>query len=246
MKPLFSAIKFLTIIPIPETWAGKENELVKSVLFYPIVGLILGMCLILGQVILSGFLPDALVVIGLICLSTLLTGALHLDGLADTADGFFSSRPRERMLEIMKDSHTGVMGATGVIFLLVIKGTALFYIPESIRWQILLLFPVAGRSSLLLHWSILGYARKEGGIASIFNKKYIIRAAAAGVIVCAGMSWIISGGNGILAFVLTLLYTAVISIYVHRKIGGMTGDTLGAVCETSEVMFLIGMVSFYS
>ncbi len=138
---------------------------------FPLVGLLLGAAAALFDYGLQHILPplagSALVIIALLIMS----GGLHLDGLADTADGFFSSRPRERMLEIMKDSRTGPMGAAAIVCDLVLKTALLASVTGAMRSSVILLMPLAGRCSLLIMLSLLPYARAEGGLCSVFIQK---------------------------------------------------------------------------
>ena len=112
-KPFFSALRFLTILPIPESWCGDEDDFYRSPDWYPVVGLGIGLGLAILDLFLCWLLPIQVASILLVLAMIMVSGALHLDGLADSADAFFSSRGREQMLEIMKDSRSGPMGGDG-------------------------------------------------------------------------------------------------------------------------------------
>ena len=114
MKRFLAAIRFLTILPLPGEWGAAESDLADSVPFFPVVGLLLGglaAAIAWGMArIAPPMVAAAVIVVAMLSFS----GCLHLDGLSDTADGFLSSRNRQRMLEIMKDSHAGAMGVIAV------------------------------------------------------------------------------------------------------------------------------------
>ena len=242
MQSWFSALGFLTVFPIPLSWMGGKDQLSRSVFFYPLVGLILGGAIAGIDHFLHSYvsgMPSSVITVALLLL---FSGCLHMDGLADSADGFFSSRPRERMLEIMRDSHVGVMGVISIVLILLLKITALASLPLNLRWQALVLAPLAGRCAILLHWRILPYARKEGGLASSFRKKHINMAFILGLPLLLGVGWYLFHIRGMITALCVLGSVLVFSIYCYRKIGGMTGDTLGATCEMSEALILV-MVS---
>ena len=236
MKSFLAAIQFLTVIPFPKAFSHGDENLERSVPFFPIVGLLIGiMTTILGQ-LMSAVLPPlpacAIVVIFLIAVS----GGLHMDGLADTADGFFSSRPRDRILEIMRDSHIGVMGVIAVLSVILLKFSLLASLPPALYVNIILLMPLAGRCASVIMMTTLPYVRDKGGIASLFDKKrsWLHALWAALFLVIAGS--LTAQWMGFTVGIVTLATVAVFSMHSFRKIGGYTGDTLGAACEIAEIM----------
>ncbi|MEN6467149.1 MAG: adenosylcobinamide-GDP ribazoletransferase [Syntrophaceae bacterium] len=239
MKPFFAALQFLTAIPIPAALGGTEKDLEKSIYFFPAAGLVLGALLAALDAGLAAFLPvlpaSAIVVAALI----MLTGGFHLDGLADTADGFMSSRPRERVLEIMKDSRTGPMGVMAVVSVLVLKVALLASVTGAVRPALIILMPVAGRSAMLMLMGALPYARPEGGLGSLFLRSRSSLWFIWGLffLIAAGLA--AAGWLGLAAAVGAALATALAAIYINRKIGGITGDTIGATCEVVELVPLL-------
>jgi adenosylcobinamide-GDP ribazoletransferase len=235
MKPLLAAWRFLTIVPVPGNWGTAEEDLARSVLWFPMVGLLLGV-VAAGLSYALGLVAPPLVVAAVTVIVLVgFSGGLHMDGLADTADGFFSSRPRERMLEIMKDSHIGAMGVMAIVCVLLLKFAALASLPAARFWPAALLMPLAGRSALVMHIALLPYARPSG-LGAIFYRQNTRWAAfwAAGVL--AAVAWGLLGCCGLSIWVACLATVFVLSAYVYRKIGGATGDTLGAVCEVIEIV----------
>ncbi|MCI5144456.1 MAG: adenosylcobinamide-GDP ribazoletransferase [Candidatus Electrothrix sp. AR3] len=187
-------------------------------------------------------LPPLPVAVLLVFLLLAFSGGLHLDGLADTADGFFSARSRTRMLEIMHDSTIGPMGVIALVLLLLLKVTCLSSLSSQLIPAILLM-PIAGRTAILLLMALQPYARTEEGLGSIFapyfNNFTARMTAFAGLIFFSGMAWGTVGARGALAVFTVILLTALFAALCSRKIGGITGDTLGAICELAEAMIAL-------
>ncbi len=235
MKPLLAAWRFLTIVPVPGNWGTAEEDLARSAAWFPVVGLLLGIAAAGLAYGLASVAPPLVAAAAMVVILLGFSGGLHLDGLADTADGFFSSRPRERILEIMKDSHIGAMGVIAIVCLLLVKFAALASLPAARLWPAALLMPLAGRCALVLHMALLPYARPSG-LGAIFYRQKPRWAAlwAAGVL--AGVACGVLGRCGLVVWAACLAVVLVLSLYVHRKIGGATGDTLGTLCEVVEVV----------
>ncbi len=236
MKAFFAAVQFLTVLPLPKNWAGGTDALERSVPFFPVVGLLIGILAAAFDVAVSSFLHPLPASVLVVLLLVGVSGGLHMDGLADTADGFFSARSRERMLEIMRDSRTGVMGTIAVVFVILLKVSLLDPLPSDLRLGAVLLMPLAGRTALVAMMTFLPYVRPEGGLATLFREKRSGLHAfwAAGFLLAAG--WLAGGGTGIAAGLSSVAAAALFMGYSYRKIGGYTGDTLGAVCEIAEVI----------
>ncbi len=239
MKPFLAALRFLTILPLPYNGEDESDQLARSVPYFPVVGLLIGLAAAsLDAALLRIFPPvlsGMLVVIAMIVVS----GGLHIDGLADTADGFFSSRPKERMLEIMRDSRSGAMGVTAIVCLVGLKVAALASIsPQSpgIRWGAILMMPLAGRCALAITLTLLPYARPDGGLALVFKQRPSVFHAfwAAGALALVG--WIVAGAQGLVMAGAAFGGILILAAYTRSKIGGLTGDTLGAACEIVEVL----------
>ncbi|MCE5263599.1 MAG: adenosylcobinamide-GDP ribazoletransferase [Deltaproteobacteria bacterium] len=234
MKRFFAAIQFLTILPLPRGFSPDERALGGALPFFPVVGLGIGAAIAVidwgAGLLLPATVTSVLSVILLIAAS----GGLHIDGLADTADGFFSARPRERILEIMRDSRTGPMGVAAIVCVVALKIALITSVAAPDRAWVLLLTPIAGRSALLIQMALLPYARPEG-LARIFHQNrspfHLLWAAAFPV----AMGIIGGGLAGLAAGVASLLFALLFTAYVRRKIGGLTGDTLGAGCEWTEL-----------
>ena len=235
MKRLIAALQFLTVCPFASRVACDERDIGRSTPWFPLVGLLIGAAVArldrgLGA-LFPPLLSSAIAVVALLAAS----GCLHADGLADTADGFLSARPRERVLEIMRDSRTGAMGVLGIVCIFSLKAAALAAVPSPLRWQALLLMPFAGRCSMVFQMTLLPYAR-SGGLCSLFvqNARRYDAVLALGVLAAVG--WLVGGLFGICAAGVSLAAIAIFSLWCRSRIGGFTGDTLGAGCEWVELM----------
>jgi adenosylcobinamide-GDP ribazoletransferase len=236
MRSFLAAIQFLTVIPFPRSFNPGEVNLGRSVPYFPVVGLLIGvLAAILGQ-LMAAVLPPlpacAIVVIFLLAVS----GGLHMDGLADTADGFFSARPRERVLEIMRDSHVGVMGVIAVVSIILLKFSLLASLPSAQYVNIIILMPLAGRCASVIMMTTLPYVRDKGGIASLFDKKRSRLHALWAVLFLVIAGSLTAQWMGFTAGIAALALTALFSVHSFRKIGGYTGDALGAACEMAEII----------
>jgi adenosylcobinamide-GDP ribazoletransferase len=234
MKSLFAALRFLTALPMPGGFGAGEEELARSPLWFPAVGVLLGG---LAALVARGlnFAPPMPAAAITVLLLVGLSGALHLDGLSDTADGFLSSRPRERILEIMKDSHVGVMGVLAVAGMLLMKTTSIGSIPRAAWPGALFLMPVAGRCGILLQMAILPYARPEGGLAAIFYRRRTVLPLLIALGVLGVSAVWVAGWRGLAAAAVAMVVSLLFSAWSYVRIGGATGDTLGAACELSEL-----------
>ena len=235
MKALLAALRFLTILPLPGTWGTAEEDLALSVPFFPVVGLLLGAVAATLAWGMSPLAPPMLAAALLVIVLLGFSGCLHLDGLADTADGFLSSRSRQQTLEIMKDSRTGAMGVIAIVCVLVLKFASLASLPANMLWPAALLMPVAGRAAIVVHMALLPYARPSG-LGTVFYRKRprwsaIWAAAVLAALACGLLEW-----RGLIVWTAAMAATLAVSAYVYRKIGGATGDTFGAVCEIIEVV----------
>lgn len=235
MKPLVAALRFLTIAPIPGSWGSAEEDLARSVPWFPVIGLVLGLAAAALAWVLWLVAPPMVCAGALVVALVSFSGCMHLDGLADTADGLLSSRSRERALAIMKDSHVGAMGVMAIVGAQLLKFAALASLSAEAIWGASLLMPLAGRCALVLHLAFLPYARTSG-LASAFYRRRPRRAAiwAAGIL--AATAWCVLGSRGLVVWLACMAVTLAFSGYVYHRIGGASGDTLGAVCEIVEAV----------
>ncbi len=237
MKIFLIALQFLTIIPfnIKERLEGKDFG--SSLIYFPIVGVLLGFFLA-SVAYISAFLPPLVISALILVTWTVITGGIHLDGFADTCDGFYGNRSKEDILKIMRDSRIGTMGAAGVVTLLLFKFAILSSIRSEDLWKVLIMTAVFARWSQVLACSTSKYARDVG------KAKYFIEYAKRtdmfiGALFILILNWCLLGIKGVFLFALLVAVIFLFIQYVKRKIGGMTGDTIGATNEIAEAAALI-------
>ncbi|MDD5408710.1 MAG: adenosylcobinamide-GDP ribazoletransferase [Candidatus Omnitrophica bacterium] len=236
----FLALQFLTIIPI-RLKEAKEQRMAASLVFYPVVGLLLGLFLS-GVNVSVSFLNFSSLTRNVITVVVLIiiTGGLHLDGLSDTADAFLSGKPREKMLEIMRDSRTGVMGVLSLISVILLKIALLFSINISLQPIALMLMCSLSRWSAVAAMFFFPYARQDGK-AGVFikgmNLKIFILSSVA-VVLCASIAWQV---RGLIILLIVTGFSCLAGKFSTKKIGGITGDTLGAGIELTEIITLLSV-----
>ena len=233
MKSLFAALGFLTVLPLPVRWLGTGEDLGRSLIWFPLVGALIGMFAAIIDLGLGMILPPTVVSVITVLILLAASGGLHMDGLADSADGFFSSRNRERMLEIMRDSRSGPMGVMAICGLLLLKVTTLAAVPAPLRMTTIVLMPLAGRTALTVSLAVLPYARTTGGLAEVFRPT--LRTGLITAVLLTGSAWLLQGTSGLITAGASLSVILLLAAYSKRKIGGFTGDTLGATCELTEL-----------
>ncbi|WP_456473396.1 adenosylcobinamide-GDP ribazoletransferase [Desulfolithobacter sp.] len=238
---LAAAFRFLTILPLPGRLGTTEEELAGSVGSFPLIGLLLGLVCAAGAWVLWLVLPPLPAAAGLTLMLLALSGGLHLDGLADTADGFFSARPdRAQILAIMRDSRIGAMGVIALIMLLLLKTTALSSLDRSSIMAASLVLPLAGRCGIVLMMGLLPYARPEGGLGGLFYTSRSRLVAIWALFFTSLVTLLISGVYGLVILGGAMAGICLFAAYCRRKIGGATGDTLGAACELAELFMALG------
>ena len=239
MKDFLRAISFLTILPAGKILSFGEKELARSMAFFPLVGLLIGLLLGLGYYLLSLIFPKPLVLWFTIGTLTFLTRGLHLDGLADTVDGLASGGSKERILEVMRDSRIGAFGVISLILLFGAKYFALDQIPNSFIPQSLMLMAVMGRNSIVLVCYRSPYARSEEGLAKPFTENLRFREITLSSLSAFGIAFLTMGVNGILVFLGICLFSLGYRFFFNKRLGGVTGDILGAANEFAELLCLL-------
>ena len=238
MRILRAALSVLTSFPVGNNFVPTEDEIRRTPFCFPLIGLVIGLILaLIGQGVLL-VLPHLAAAALLTFLSELPTRAFHLDGLADTADGFLSSRPRERILEIMHDSRIGTMGVLAVAAWSLIKFSAFAVLPEKTVPAALFFMSLNGRCAMVYHLLFSRYARTEG-LGRLFFERKPVSATALSLLVSFGLMYAFFPPVFLIVPGSVLLFGILWSLYTGHKIGGGTGDTLGAVEELSEILTLL-------
>ena len=249
MNGIALLFRFMTRLPIGFEPKFDSDSLGKSMRFFPVVGMVMGIILFGFFWAFSYFIYSPMVMaVLLVIVEVVLTGGLHLDGLADTFDGIFSYRSKQKMLDIMKDSRLGTNGGLVLILYFILKVALLVELDTQLGLPMgvtLLLTPAFARVNSVVNCASAPYARGTG-----MGKTFVDNTNGVGVVV-ATLITLIYGIIlchlfflpyvilGIIPVIMLLGY--IFAKLMTRKIGGITGDTLGAVVELSEilVMFLL-------
>lgn len=237
MKSFLCALSTLTRIPVGKHFSPSDADIRNSADYFPFIGLLLALVLTVFACALEKVLPNPLFMFILPFLGELPTGAFHLDGLADTADGFMSSRSRERILEIMHDSRIGTMGVLAIVVWAFLRFGCFFTTAKGVFPTALFCSILYGRCALVYHLAFCQYARKEGLGRLVFERKPIAGLWFAFVFSCI-MVMVSPGFLWCLPPLLLPLWVWLWSAYCTKKIGGGTGDTLGACEEITEILVL--------
>ncbi|WP_144349984.1 adenosylcobinamide-GDP ribazoletransferase [Sporomusa termitida] len=240
MNDFFTGLQFLTRIRVIEQTDWSPDSFGRSVKYFTLIGAIIGLILAVINYALSQFLPAHVLAAVIILAEIVLTGGLHCDGFMDTADGVFSGRPRERMLEIMKDSRVGANGVVAFGLLLLLKYSLIVDMTPAMLTSALLVMPVAGRLAMVISITSFPYARPDGmgkAFAQYAGRSTLLIAVIAALVIVLplGLTAAVSAGAGVLAGVLSARYFAGV-------LGGLTGDTYGAVTYLTELMALLVFV----
>lgn len=238
MRNFISAIQFITILPVGRT--GTFNP-PKMIPYFPMVGLALGgLTAVFDMVAVNLWSKPVASLLDVIFLA-LLTGAFHIDGLGDTADGLLGQRSKKKTLEIMKDSRLGTMGLVAIVFGLSIKWAGITGL-DSHRSVWLILVPAYARCGMLFGMRLLDYGRPAGGTGLEFFREKLGFSTFWGLLVMVACSvWL---GRQALGLNLGFgVITAAIIWYYKRRIGCITGDMLGAMTEITEAgLFLLASI----
>ncbi len=236
-----TALRFLTSVPLPWPALAPAAGISGALPYFPLVGALIGLALLAVGWLANLFWPPLASAALLVIAWGMLSGGLHLDGLSDTADGVMSWRPRERKLEIMRDSRIGVMGALALIGALLLKLAFLADAGAS-WWRAALLAPMLGRWALLYAIARFPAARADGLGSSVQGRVDQARLLAVSALVLL-VAAAVAGVGGMLACLLAALGAHLLGRWWTRDLGGLTGDTYGACCELVEVIALAALTA---
>lgn len=235
MSKLFDAIRFLTIVPLPGGPGGPPG---RAAVWFPFVGFGLGAALVALDWLFESFLSHALATFLVLALWEILTGGLHLDGLADSLDGL-AGRDRSSAIRIMRDSRIGVFGTAGLILFFLLKGTALVDLIGPLRWQALLLAPAVGRATPLVLARGFRPATPNEGKGSDFMTSVTGWALGIGLAVTLGGAGLLLWPWGLVVSVAGVIVAWAWGAFLARRLGGLTGDGLGGAVELAELAALL-------
>jgi cobalamin 5'-phosphate synthase/cobalamin synthase len=230
VRRLLAALSFLTRLPVP--LAFDDADVGRSTLAFPLVGALLG----LGAAwVARAPLPTAVTAVLVVAFSALATGGLHLDGLADSADGFGGGRTREDVLRIMKDHSIGAFGGIALILILLLK---IACVASGLSWKALVLAPLLARWASVPLARLLPYARPSGLGKALFDHVGAVEIVGATVLAIGG-TWYLGGARGALCAGAVIAFSLIFALFCRSRIGGITGDTLGANTELCEALVYV-------
>lgn len=242
MSGLWLAIRYLTILPVPVSAGRRTLPPGRAAGWFPLVGLALGALIAaVDGLAVQCFAPLVSAVLT-VTVWKVATGGLHLDGLADCLDGLMG-RDRDQRLAIMRDSRIGTFGALGLVLFLALEIAAVAESPPAFRWRLLVTAPAVGRAVPAVLARLFGAARPEGQGAAFVTS---VRVSAT-VIALAGAALVataVLGARGAVAAALAVVVAIGVAWFFARRLGGVTGDVLGAAIETTEVIVILAVLAW--
>lgn len=242
MSGLLLAVRYLTIVPVPDPGPPSRGALGRAAAWFPVVGAILGLALVVTDWVTTRLFPPVLAALLTVTVWKFFTGGLHLDGLADCLDGLMG-RDREHRLAIMRDSRIGTFGAVGLILFLMLEILAISDLPPFSRSRVLVLAPAVARATPALLARLLGAARADGqgaafvaGVGALGATLALVIAALAAF---AALGWI-----GLAAAAVAVLAALIVAGVIARRLGGLTGDVLGAAVESAELAAALAVLAW--
>lgn len=243
LQPLLVAVQFLTVLPLRVADADYPRALRQSLLYYPLVGVLLGALLATVAWLGSDVATNLLAAI-VLTLWVLLTGALHLDGLADTADAWVGGHgDRERTLAIMKDAASGPVAVSAVVLCLLWKYAGLGVLLAGSQWLLIVMLPVFARLAVMAAIVSVPYVRAGGlgsTLASATPAWQVWLTLVASLLVLFALAPLPVLAASVVTTALTLLFI----VFAKRRLGGMTGDVYGALIEIVEAAVILAFVLF--
>lgn len=241
------AVQFLTRLPVQTGTLYTPKRMADSVRYYPLVGVLVGAASALVFIGADAILPQTISVLFAIVAGLLVTGAFHEDGLADTFDGVGGGLTREKSLEIMKDSRLGTYGTLALIAALALKAGALITLSSELLIAGLIAGHGLSRFSSVLVIITSRYVREDGTGKPVAGgaspTSFIIAVMTAGAVIAAWLVYLPAAALGI-AVAGLMAGHILMRLFFEPKLGGYTGDTLGAVQQASEIGFYLGLVAW--
>ena len=246
MKNFINALQFLTIVTVSKRHKVEDGDLAKSMVYFPVVGFLIGCFLVYADKLFFLIaLPNTIVNLLLVALSVLVTRALHIDGLADTLDGIMGGTTKSMRLAIMKDSRIGTAGVVGILFILLMKYLCLINLFNGEKVAALLITPVLSRWSQTI-MAFRGNYGREDGMAKAFVGHLGVGGFVYTSILAVGFTAFVimqEDARALFLIVSVIIGVALLTLlgrwYLVRKLGGVTGDAIGAVSELNEVLVLL-------
>lgn len=232
-------LQFMTRIPINISLHCEGEDFRRGAAFLPLVGGIIGSIQWIIYYLLIQRLPMVVVAVFVVLTGILLTGALHVDGLGDTCDGFFAFKGKDRIIEIMKDSRIGTYACIALIFDILIRVSSLSCIRDIRAALIIIVAPAISRAALIT-LAFIGKTAKKTGSGNLFIENVEKKEAIIAVFIAFVISYLLIGiKEGVILITFSLAFTYLFNKFCESKIGGITGDNLGANNELVEMLTLV-------
>lgn len=240
LKGFILGIQFLTRLPVNISVDYDRKNLTKATFFFPFIGMFIGAIAAIIFYLFSFINKDMAAICTVLAL-VVITGGLHMDGLSDTADGFFSSRPKEKILDIMKDSRVGAFGVIAIVIDLLFKYVVIKSMDTDRAMVYIILSSGISRTMVAMFFSF-GKSPRKGGMGDMLinkdSKKYFIVSAFVFILI----GTFIALYNFLIVLILVLAFSLLLMRYSYKMIGGVTGDVFGANAELCEIVALMGFV----
>lgn len=237
LKGLILGLQFLTRLPVNISVDYDRKNLTKTTFYFPFIGMLIG-AIAATVYYLFSFINKDIAAVCAVMAMVITTGGLHMDGLSDTADGFFSARPKEKILEIMKDSRVGAFGVIAIVMDLLLKYVVIKSMDTDRAMVYIILSSGISRTMVAMFFSF-GKSPRKGGMGDMLinkdSKKYFIVSAIIFIII----GFFIAKYSFLIAFFAVIVFSLLLMRYSYRMIGGVTGDVFGANAELCEVLALI-------
>lgn len=237
MKSFLVALKFLTNLPVSKNLEFQEETLAKSTRYFPLIGILIGSILVGVNFLFSLIFPPIIVSVIILISLIWITRGFHLDGFMDTVDGLFGGMNKDERLRIMKDVQAGSFGVIALFSLLLLKFTLILELSgQKLFPLILILMPGLSRWSMVCAMPLYFYPRNKGtgSFTKFVRKKDVLIASIIMFVFAIGLLRL----EGLILIFSTFVFMLLITKLISRKIGGMTGDTYGALNEIIEVIIL--------
>jgi adenosylcobinamide-GDP ribazoletransferase len=239
LKSFLLAVQFLTRIPVHIPGKVDEADMPLSAVYYPLAGFVIGGVLVAFFLFFGLIFPAGLAAALTLGVYVLLTGALHLDGFVDTVDGLASGGGRgkkEDILKVMNDSRIGAIGAVWLAFLMALK-LFLFVRFSADLLPVLVLLPVISRAGIVLEMHMAPAAKKNSLASALCGKISLLQALIA--LLSALVIAALFGPKPVLFLIISCLAAGALAKAFEKKLGGLTGDTIGFTVEVLEMLFLV-------
>lgn len=243
VKLFFSAVAFLTRLPVPQRWQVEPAGLASSAVFFPLVGLLVSAGAMVLNHVFSRFVPHDVMMVIILVYLVVVTGGFHEDALADAADGFGGGWSKDRILEIMHDSRVGSFGVVAIVLAMLARFVFLKDLPPQRFDSYLVAGQVTGRWAALPLAFFLPPARQQGGQGARLAGQTSAFTLVVGTLLTLAIVGVALRGNAVWVMFVALAITAMSGAYYRRSIGGVTGDCLGATNQFVELAtYLTGVV----